>query len=101
MIMFYVNYVYTFVFKKVWDQFNESISSDIILNVTVKIFNTSAGFIIIIAPISTSLRGLDRFKMHINISKVENNSGYFGRDFLNYNPQSDQILLHRDQSKFS
>jgi hypothetical protein len=25
--MFYVNYVYTFVFKKVWDQFNESISS--------------------------------------------------------------------------
>jgi hypothetical protein len=67
--MFYVNYVYTFVFIKVWDQFNESISSDIILKVTVKIFNTSAGFkeaklmkyIIIIAPISTSLRGLDRF----------------------------------------
>jgi hypothetical protein len=29
--MFYVDYVYTFVFKKVWDQFNESISSDIIL----------------------------------------------------------------------
>jgi hypothetical protein len=24
--MFYVNYVYTFVLKKVWDQFNESIS---------------------------------------------------------------------------
>ena len=42
--MFYVDYVYTFVFKKVWDQFNESISSDIILKVTVKIFNTSAGF---------------------------------------------------------
>jgi hypothetical protein len=42
--MFYVNYVYTFVFKKVWDQFNESISSDIILKVTVKTFNTSAGF---------------------------------------------------------
>jgi hypothetical protein len=40
----YVNYVYTYVFKKVWDQFNESISSDIILKVTVKIFNTSAGF---------------------------------------------------------
>jgi hypothetical protein len=42
--MFYVDYVYTFVFKKVWDQFNESISSDIILKMTVKIFNTSAGF---------------------------------------------------------
>ena len=42
--MFYVNYVYTFGFKKVWDQFNESISSDLILKVTVKIFNTSAGF---------------------------------------------------------
>jgi hypothetical protein len=42
--MFYVNYAYTFVFKKVWDQFNESISSDIISKVTVKIFNTSAGF---------------------------------------------------------
>ena len=42
--MFYVNYVYTFVLKKVWDQFNESISSDIILKVTVKIFTTSAGF---------------------------------------------------------
>jgi hypothetical protein len=42
--MFYVNYVYTFVFIKVGDQFNESISSDIILKVTVKIFNTSAGF---------------------------------------------------------
>jgi hypothetical protein len=42
--MFYVNYVYTFVFKKVRDQFNENISSDIILKVTVKIFNTSAGF---------------------------------------------------------
>jgi hypothetical protein len=39
-----VNYVYTFVFKKVWDQFNERISSDIILKVTVKIFTTSAGF---------------------------------------------------------
>jgi hypothetical protein len=37
MIMFYVNYVYTFVFKKVWDQFNESISSDIILKVIIKI----------------------------------------------------------------
>jgi hypothetical protein len=46
MIMFYVNYGYTFVFKKVWDQFNESISSDIIL------------------------------------SKVENDSEYFARDFL-------------------
>jgi hypothetical protein len=34
-------YVYTFVLKKVWDQFNESISSDIILKVTVKIFTTS------------------------------------------------------------
>ena len=42
--MFYVNYVYTFVFRKVWDQFNESISSDIILKVIVKIFTTSAGF---------------------------------------------------------
>jgi hypothetical protein len=54
MIMFYVNYVYTFVLKKVWDQFNESISSDIILKVTVK----------------------------INILKVENDSGYLARDFL-------------------
>jgi hypothetical protein len=44
MIMFYVNYVYTFVFKKVWEQFNESISSDIIWKVTVKIFTTTAGF---------------------------------------------------------
>ena len=44
MIMFYANYVYTFVLKKVWDQFNESISSDIILKVTIKIFTTSAGF---------------------------------------------------------
>jgi hypothetical protein len=42
--MFYANCVYTFVFKKVWDQFNESISSDIVLKVTVKIFTTSAGF---------------------------------------------------------
>ena len=42
--MFCVSDVYTFVFKKVWDQFNESISSDIILKVTVEIFNTSAGF---------------------------------------------------------
>ena len=33
MIMFYVNYVYTFVLKKVWDRFNESISFDIILKV--------------------------------------------------------------------
>ena len=41
--MFYVNYVYTFVFKNVWDQFNVSISSDIILKVTVEIFTTSAG----------------------------------------------------------
>jgi hypothetical protein len=44
MIMFYVHYVYTFVFKKVWDRFNENISFDIILKVTVKIFTTSAGF---------------------------------------------------------
>jgi hypothetical protein len=44
MIMFYVNYVYTFVLKKVWDRFNETISFDIILKVTVKIFTTSAGF---------------------------------------------------------
>jgi hypothetical protein len=42
--MFYVNYVYTFVLKKILDQFNESISSDIILKVTVKIFTTSTGF---------------------------------------------------------
>jgi hypothetical protein len=42
--MFYVNYVYTFVLKKVWDQFTENISSDIILKMTVKIFNRSAGF---------------------------------------------------------
>jgi hypothetical protein len=42
--MCYVNYVYTFVFKKIWDEFDESISSDIILKVTVKIFTTSACF---------------------------------------------------------
>jgi hypothetical protein len=44
MIVFYVNYVYTFVLKKVWDQFNKIVSSDIILKVTVKIFTTPAGF---------------------------------------------------------
>jgi hypothetical protein len=44
--MFYVDYVYTFVFKKVWDQFNESISSDIISKMTVKIFNTHIFLII-------------------------------------------------------
>jgi hypothetical protein len=44
MIMFYVHYVYTFGFKKVWDRFNESVSFDIILKMTVIIFTTSPVF---------------------------------------------------------